>query len=79
MSAKNINYDTDARSSLKKGVDKLANAGRVIGDRLQPGYVPPWYSDSYDPTAGNINLGKSTSFNPTGGILGKLLKWYGNR
>ena len=29
MSAKNINYDTDARSSLKKGVDKLADAVKV--------------------------------------------------
>ena len=29
MSAKNINYDIDARSSLKKGVDKLADAVKV--------------------------------------------------
>ena len=29
MSAKNINYDIDARSTLKKGVDKLANAVKV--------------------------------------------------
>jgi len=29
MSAKNINYDTDARSTLKKGVDKLADAVKV--------------------------------------------------
>ena len=27
--AKDIAYDTEARSSLKKGVDKLANAVRV--------------------------------------------------
>ena len=29
MSAKNINYDIDARSTLKKGVDKLADAVKV--------------------------------------------------
>tara|TARA_Y100000590_G_scaffold468891_1_gene653697 strand:- start:2074 stop:3723 length:1650 start_codon:yes stop_codon:yes gene_type:complete len=29
MSAKNINYDTDARSALKNGVDKLADAVKV--------------------------------------------------
>ena len=29
MSSKNINYDIDARSLLKKGVDKLANAVSV--------------------------------------------------
>ncbi len=29
MSVKNINYDIDARSSLKKGVDKLADAVKV--------------------------------------------------
>ena len=29
MSAKNINYDIDARSALKKGVDKLADAVKV--------------------------------------------------
>jgi len=29
MSAKLINYDTDARAGLKKGVDQLANAVKV--------------------------------------------------
>jgi len=29
MSAKNINYDTDARTTLKNGVDKLADAVKV--------------------------------------------------
>ena len=29
MSAKLINYDTEARTSLKKGVDQLANAVKV--------------------------------------------------
>jgi len=29
MAAKNINYDTDARNALKKGVDKLADAVKV--------------------------------------------------
>ena len=29
MSAKNINYDIDARSTLKEGVDKLADAVKV--------------------------------------------------
>ena len=29
MSAKNINYDIDARTTLKKGVDKLADAVKV--------------------------------------------------
>ena len=27
--AKDINYDVDARTSLKRGVDKLANAVKV--------------------------------------------------
>ena len=29
MPAKNINYDAEARTSLKKGVDQLANAVKV--------------------------------------------------
>ena len=29
MSVKNINYDIDARSALKRGVDKLADAVKV--------------------------------------------------
>ncbi len=29
MASKIINYDTDARSALKKGVDQLANAVKV--------------------------------------------------
>ena len=47
MSAKLINYDVEARTSLKKGVDQLANAVKVtLGPKGRNVIIEKKYNDA---------------------------------